>query len=82
MLLSQTPNYLIYSIVLVTCGFGAISTMLSSNTYVQLSTRADLRGRVMGLYFLVFLGGTPFGSPNNWLGFRLDRRERPYLFAV
>ena len=63
MILSQTPNYLTYSIVLVACGFGAISTMLSSNTYVQLSTRADLRGRVMGIYFLVFLGGTPFGAP-------------------
>ena len=75
MLLSQTPNYLTYSIVLVACGFGAISTMLSSNTYVQLSTRADLRGRVMGLYFLVFLGGTPFGSPligwaSDWIGVR------------
>jgi MFS family permease len=63
MFLSQTPTYLAYSLVLVLCGFGAISTMLSSNTYVQLSTRADLRGRVMGIYFLVFLGGAPFGSP-------------------
>jgi MFS family permease len=23
----------------------------------------ELRGRVMGLYMLVFIGGTPFGSP-------------------
>ena len=61
--LSLSPSYLIYSLVLILCGFAAISTMLSSNTYVQLSTRANLRGRVMGIYFLVFLGGTPFGSP-------------------
>jgi MFS family permease len=61
--LSTSPSYLVFSIILVFCGFGAISTMLSSNTYVQLSTRADLRGRVMGIYFLVFLGGTPIGSP-------------------
>ena len=63
MILSIAPNYTSYSIMLVLCGFAAISTMLSSNTYVQLSTRANLRGRVMGIYFLVFLGGTPFGAP-------------------
>ena len=63
MILSIAPNYISYSIMLVLCGFAAISTMLSSNTYVQLSTRANLRGRVMGIYFLVFLGGTPFGAP-------------------
>ena len=63
MLLAVMPNYTTYSIMLVLCGFAAISTMLSSNTYVQLSTKANLRGRVMGIYFLVFLGGTPFGAP-------------------
>jgi MFS family permease len=62
-LLSVSPSYFIYSIILIFCGFGAITTMLSSNTYVQLSTRANLRGRVMGLYLLVFLGGTPIGAP-------------------
>ena len=62
-ILATSPSYFLYSIMLALCGFAAITTMLSSNTYVQLSTKANLRGRVMGIYFLVFLGGTPFGAP-------------------
>ena len=30
---------------------------------MQLGTTATMRGRVMGLYMLVFLGGTPIGAP-------------------
>ena len=30
---------------------------------MQLGTTPEMRGRVMGLYMLVFLGGTPLGSP-------------------
>jgi MFS family permease len=30
---------------------------------VQLSVPAEMRGRVMGIYMLVFLGGAPLGSP-------------------
>jgi len=35
----------------------------AANSATQLSTSAEMRGRVMGLYMLVFLGGTPIGSP-------------------
>ena len=33
-----------------------------ANSSVQLGTDAELRGRVMSLYMLVFAGGTPIGS--------------------
>ena len=37
--------------------------MLSSaNAYVQSTTEPEFRGRVMGVYMLVFIGGTPVGS--------------------
>ena len=34
-----------------------------ANASVQLSVDPELRGRVMGLYMLVFVGGTPIGAP-------------------
>ncbi len=34
-----------------------------ANASVQLAVDPALRGRVMGLYLLVFIGGTPFGAP-------------------
>jgi MFS family permease len=35
----------------------------AANSTMQLGTTGSMRGRVMGLYMLVFLGGTPIGSP-------------------
>ena len=34
-----------------------------ANASVQLAVEPQLRGRVMGLYMLVFMGGTPVGAP-------------------
>jgi MFS family permease len=41
----------------------ALTTLVSANSIVQTSTDPAIRGRVMGLYLLIFMGGTPFGSP-------------------
>ena len=57
------PTYLSFSIWLPVCGFLALTTMISANTYVQATTPHELRGRVMGFYILIFLGATPIGSP-------------------
>jgi len=57
------PNYLAFALMLPLCGFFAITTMISANTYVQTTTPHELRGRVMGFYLLIFLGATPIGSP-------------------
>ena len=35
----------------------------TANALVQLGSDAAVRGRVMALYVLVFLGGTPIGAP-------------------
>ncbi len=37
--------------------------LLAANTMVQLRTDSQIRGRVMGIYLTVFLGGTPIVSP-------------------
>ena len=56
------PSYLVYMAALPFCGFAALTMLSSANAYVQSSTDPAFRGRVMGVYMLVFIGGTPVGS--------------------
>ena len=43
-------------------GFGLILYVASTNTLLQLTTEDRLRGRVMSLYTLMFIGTAPLGS--------------------
>jgi MFS family permease len=62
LLLSIAPSYLWYSLWLPICGITALTMLISANSYVQTHSDPAVRGRVMGIYLLIFLGGTPFGS--------------------
>jgi MFS family permease len=57
------PTYLTFVLALVPTGLAMLIFTTAANSSTQLNTSADMRGRVMGLYMLVFLGGTPIGSP-------------------
>ncbi len=57
------PTYLLVGVVLVPAGVAALTFTTSAMSTVQLAVPADMRGRVMGIYLLCFLGGTPFGGP-------------------
>ncbi len=47
----------------------------AANTTMQLATAPGLRGRVMALYLMVFMGGTPIGSPFiGWIGEQFGAR--------
>lgn len=48
---------------MVILGFVGIVFMITANTTLQLTARPEMRGRVMALYSVVFLGGTPVGAP-------------------
>lgn len=61
--LSIMPTYLAYSLALPFGGSVALLTLISANSYVQTTTATHIRGRVMGIYLTIFLGGTPFFSP-------------------
>ena len=63
MILAIIPSYSLYILWLPICGVTALTTLVSANSIVQTSTDPAIRGRVMGLYLLIFMGGTPFGSP-------------------
>ncbi|MDI2131248.1 MFS transporter [Yinghuangia seranimata] len=62
-LASVMPAYWAFALMLIPIGVAGITFNTAANSSVQLSVDAALRGRVMGLYMLVFMGGTPFGGP-------------------
>ena len=70
------PTFLLYLVTLPIAGFFALTTMINANSFVQNSTDAHIKGRVMGLYLLSFMGGTPFGSPLiGWMCQKIGVRE-------
>ena len=56
------PTYWIYSLWLPIGGVSALAMLISANSYVQVNSDPAVRGRVMGIYLLIFMGGTPLGS--------------------
>ena len=80
---ASMPTYGTYALTLPICGFLALTTMISANTYVQTTTPSELRGRVMGLYLLIFLGATPIGSPLiGWLADVVGVRQTVAICGV
>jgi MFS family permease len=62
-ILAFMPTYATYAMWLPICGFTALTTLISANSLMQINSDPAVRGRVMGIYLLVFLGGAPLGSP-------------------
>ncbi|HEX7786045.1 MAG TPA: MFS transporter [Methylomirabilota bacterium] len=60
--LSFVRHFGLAATVLMAMGFAQIVFMTSCNTTVQITVPDELRGRIMGLYALVFAGMTPIGS--------------------
>jgi MFS family permease len=57
------PGYWSFLVLLVPTGLALLTFSTAANSATQLGTAPEMRGRVMGLYLLVFLGGTPLGAP-------------------
>lgn len=57
------PTYGMFLVALPLVGVGALTLINAAQSFLQINTDPELRGRVMGIYTLVFLGGTPIGSP-------------------
>jgi MFS family permease len=69
------PSYLTFAAMLPVMGFVTLLTMTAANASIQLGVDPGLRGRVMALYIMVLMGGTPIGSPIlGWLGETLGPR--------
>jgi MFS family permease len=57
------PTLTTFTVVLVVMGVTNLAFQAIANSSVQLWVDPEYRGRVMGLYVLVFMGGTPIGGP-------------------
>jgi MFS family permease len=57
------PTYLAILLLLPFAGITAMTFTTSVQTYLQSRSEGWVRGRVMGIYTLVFFGGTPIGAP-------------------
>lgn len=57
------PTYLLFAVSLIPVGVAAMTVMTAANAYVQTTVPEHVRGRVMALYIMVFMGGTPVGAP-------------------
>ncbi len=57
------PTFWSFLAMLVPTGLALLTFTTTANSATQLGTTPAVRGRVMGLYMLVFLGGAPLGSP-------------------
>ncbi|TWS22950.1 MFS transporter [Tsukamurella sputi] len=57
------PWFWLVAVLLVVVGLLQMSFTTSAMSIMQLSVDPEFRGRVMGIYMLAFLGGTPLGAP-------------------
>ena len=82
-IMAFSPTYLVYSLLLPFDGLIAILTLVSANTYIQTTTDAHIRGRVIGIYMMVLMGGTPIGSPFlGWLAESFGIRTGMIVFGL
>jgi len=62
MIFSVSNIYLLSMFVLMVAGFGMVVEFASSNTLLQTIVDDGMRGRVLSLYSMSFMGFTPLGS--------------------
>jgi MFS family permease len=60
---AAAPTLAAEVVALFVMGLAAFAFIATANTTLQLTARTDMRGRVMALYSIAFLGSTPVGSP-------------------
>jgi len=61
-LFALSHRFWLSMVLLVPAGFSMIIEMASSNTLIQSLIPDELRGRVMAVYSMMFMGMAPFGS--------------------
>ncbi|WP_028050754.1 MFS transporter [Cellulomonas sp. URHD0024] len=63
------PTYPSFVVATIPVGLASLTMMTAANSTIQMTTDPAVRGRVMALYMMVFLGATPVGSPIiGWIG--------------
>jgi MFS family permease len=63
LLAAAAPNQISFTVLLVLVGAANLGFLTSAQSLVQLATADHLRGRIVGLYMLVFIGCGALGGP-------------------
>ncbi|MET9058505.1 MFS transporter [Streptomyces antibioticus] len=57
------PSLWLFALLMAPIGMFGMTVNVTANTSIQMGTDPAMRGRVMALYMMVFLGGSPVGAP-------------------
>ncbi|MCK1795351.1 MFS transporter [Streptomyces sp. XM4193] len=57
------PTYWLFALLMLPIGIMGLTFNVTANSSVQLAADPAMRGRVMSLFMMVFVGGTPIGGP-------------------
>lgn len=72
---AAAPTYGLSLLALALLGAASISFLALGNATLQLNAAPEMRGRVMGLWAVAFLGSTPIGGPiAGWIGEHIGPR--------
>ena len=72
---SLAPNMTVAAVFMLFSGVCAITFSAIGNSTIQLISEPSMRGRVMALWTVAFLGTTPIGGPIvGWIGEHIDPR--------
>ncbi|MCK1823035.1 MFS transporter [Streptomyces sp. XM83C] len=63
MIAALAPSLWLFALFMAPIGMFGMTVNVTANTSVQMATDPAMRGRVMALYMMVFMGGTPIGAP-------------------
>lgn len=83
LLAAAMPTLALEVVMLALLGAAAVTFAATINSTLQLAVSPEMRGRVMALYSVVFLGSTPIGAPlTGWLAQSYDPRIALVLAGV
>ena len=77
------PSLALEIAALAPLGAATVTLAASINSSLQLASEPNMRGRVMALYSIVFLGSTPIGGPlSGWLSQAIDPRAALVMAGI
>ena len=80
---AAAPTLPVLMLVILPVGAASTAFISTSNAILQLGSTAEMRGRVMALFSMVFLGTTPIGGPIvGWVAERFGARAALALGAT
>jgi MFS family permease len=83
LLAAAAPQLAFELVTLGLLGAASVTFAASINSTLQLTVAPEMRGRVMALYSVVFLGSTPIGAPlTGWLSEAYDPRVALVLAGI